>query len=1168
MRQLLGSGNVFLLLALLSFYAACVSALANDCNLLWELYCATGGPQWSNQTGWSLGVDFVQSNCCVGLAGVSCSKEGRVVAIQLASANLVGQLPFSIGLLSHLETLDLSSNALNGSLPSSFSQLQNLTLLDLHSNQFEGNLPQSLAVLSQLQYLDLAHNHFKGGIPDSYRLMSSLRYLFLGENQLSGEVPPSIGQLTSLVSLYISRNRFLGQLPSSFSNLSALQDFYAEGNQLEGCALDILIMLSGLRSLNLQSNNIACAFPDKVETWQTLRLLDLSGNGISGIVPATIGSLTNLQYLDLSSNLLCGPVPAEIGLLIGLQYLDLSSNPCMTGEIPDTLSNLGNVWRLDLGFGNFSGQLRNQFQGMLMLTHLDLSSNGFEGDIPDSLCRSSPSISVLLLGSNRFTSFPNCSIPSVMVMDLSINSLVHFPFELIGEFKSLLSLDLSTNLFPRQDFPSALFQNAHSLRKLSLANNLFSGTFPIRPCAYMNQTMLFSLDLTATEVSAVDFESANHCSLCATSYPYLQTLRLPGVRLPNSWPGIPAYSIDVCGGIPVPAASICDFFTLFPSLTFLDLSNNNLSTNIDSLLQNVPLLRNLFLAGNQLHNSTSLGQASRSLLYFNPKSSYMYDAGTKCYEAEISGELKIGFDPSFFDFFNCQCIPGYFGKPPNCVSCQGVLQNAKCSVDAPQLEHISSVEESIQIWRGSGNVLADDGYWASPGIPYHDMMNNVAYPTVVELCRGAGTGETPCRSSKDGPCVAGYTGRLCSGCVEGFFRTGNLCLQCPRGFQLYLFAFFVFLLLFLIFVWSMFVGSSSSGTVKIVILFLQALFLVKVPMPANLAFVSDAGESSVVISLAGPECFFSGWSFRTSYLVSVLEPAAVIFLECVVWLAGNLLLRIRRPGEQAILAAWQDRCKRSAVFLLMFGYMGVTSSILIPMACEQDPGDGNFYFISMPDEVCRQSLTRASAILFVLYVVGLPAFFGLCLYRSGLLKSHQVESGNRSRYVLGFLFLSYTDKARYWEVINTVRRFLLALGFAAFRESSALQSLFLMVVICIALVLQALRKPYENHTENILELVALANLELNYVIGIKSKVLGVSDVTAVGTILFVSSALVITAGITLLLRNLLSQLKQKLGKRLKRRVSRCQWVEVPLLELTEIGEQNAEAAKQDTPGDS
>ncbi|KAK9093022.1 hypothetical protein Syun_027933 [Stephania yunnanensis] len=83
----------------------------------------------------------------------------------LQNNQISGSIPFEIGKLSQLETLDFSNNQFAGEIPTSLGFLNHLNYLRLSKNNLYGQIPQSVASLSDLTFLDLSFNNLSGPVP-------------------------------------------------------------------------------------------------------------------------------------------------------------------------------------------------------------------------------------------------------------------------------------------------------------------------------------------------------------------------------------------------------------------------------------------------------------------------------------------------------------------------------------------------------------------------------------------------------------------------------------------------------------------------------------------------------------------------------------------------------------------------------------------------------------------------------------------------------------------------------------------------------------------------------------------------------------------------------------------------------------------------------------------
>lgn len=90
-------------------------------NVLMDIFNRTGGPNWTNKTGWGSQTDY-----CTWY-GLSCTNSGFVETLSLASNNLQSSaLPTSVGDLSSLRRIRIERNSLSGSVPESITRLNNL----------------------------------------------------------------------------------------------------------------------------------------------------------------------------------------------------------------------------------------------------------------------------------------------------------------------------------------------------------------------------------------------------------------------------------------------------------------------------------------------------------------------------------------------------------------------------------------------------------------------------------------------------------------------------------------------------------------------------------------------------------------------------------------------------------------------------------------------------------------------------------------------------------------------------------------------------------------------------------------------------------------------------------------------------------------------------------
>lgn len=167
----------------------------------------TSAPQYLN--GYSILVPLRESNF------LDCEFSGSIPKIPQ-------------GNLCNLRSLDIAYTYISGEineLVESLSACNNSTLetLDLASNQLSGSLPDSLGNLIYLEYLGLSENSLLGTLPPSIGNQSHLGALYLSFNMLTGIIPENNGQLSELYVLELYGNSWEGVITENhFQNLTAL----------------------------------------------------------------------------------------------------------------------------------------------------------------------------------------------------------------------------------------------------------------------------------------------------------------------------------------------------------------------------------------------------------------------------------------------------------------------------------------------------------------------------------------------------------------------------------------------------------------------------------------------------------------------------------------------------------------------------------------------------------------------------------------------------------------------------------------------------------------------------------------------------------------------------------------------------------------------------------
>lgn len=495
---------------------------ASECEVLLDLYQATSGDNWSNNTRW------LESYSPCSWYGVSCTNNhitdltfsnnrlnGELpAAIQdltsLKSLNLSGAgitaIPAEVGNLISLEVLDLSRTAVTA-IPVEITNLTNLQILDLESTQI-AVLPPEIGNLTQLQVLRLLSNKLTSQLPAELVNLSNLRELKLrgsipipaelgnmvslqrldiwsGKYAVSDRteaptaIPPEIGNLSNLQVLNLQGSNFIGQIPSELGSLASLEELNINASNLSGTIPSAISSLVNLKQLSLNLGPaVTGSIPADIGNLINLEDLSIEGVGLSGVIPVSIGDLVNLKSLSIVRTAIQGQIPAELGLLLNLENLSLINNQ-LIGSLPIELGNLIKLQYMTIIENpQLTGNIPTTFGNLASLQRLVLYSNQLTGSIPSEL-GSLAQLEQLQLQSNQLTG----SIPSELGSLVNLNSIWMrdnqlsgpIPEELYGLGK-LSALVLSNNQLTGPISPN--IGNLDNMEYLFLRNNRLEGEIP------------------------------------------------------------------------------------------------------------------------------------------------------------------------------------------------------------------------------------------------------------------------------------------------------------------------------------------------------------------------------------------------------------------------------------------------------------------------------------------------------------------------------------------------------------------------------------------------------------------------------------------------------------------------------------------------------------------
>ncbi|KAJ9540630.1 hypothetical protein OSB04_027136 [Centaurea solstitialis] len=345
-----------------------------------------------------------------------------------------------------------------------------------------------------------------------------------------------------------------------------------------------ILQLKQLRHLDLSCNDFeGTQIPSFLGSLRNLRYLNLSKAGFTGIIPPQLGNLSNLQVLSLQNFFDDGQLRTLnmqwLSSLHLLRHLDMSRVD-LSQAIDWFQCKSPSMESLSLQSSGLSGHLPNQLGQLIHLVHLNLGFNNLVGVIPNSIGGLS-SLEMLDLSHNQLNGrLPGClgQLSKLISLDLSSNSLTgvvtEAHFAKLNGLKYLSGTGNNITLRPQLANWIPSFQ----LRLLYLNS---WGLGPEFPSWLLSQTNLVYLDISNTKISAPMPRSF------WSSFPNLTYLDMSQNHFQGTLGSIPATlnvldlsSNKFTGNLPDFSPNFSDGFSAY----LLDLSNNSFTGSLHCLL--------------------------------------------------------------------------------------------------------------------------------------------------------------------------------------------------------------------------------------------------------------------------------------------------------------------------------------------------------------------------------------------------------------------------------------------------------------------------------------------------------------------------------------------------------------------------------------------------------
>ncbi|XP_045086934.1 receptor kinase-like protein Xa21 isoform X2 [Aegilops tauschii subsp. strangulata] len=487
----------------------------------------------------------------------------------------------------HVTAIRLDGLRLAGTICPQLGNLTRLRVLSLSDNNLQGEIPGTLGACTSLHALDLSRNYLYGSMPASLGLLSNLTSLNVTHNNLTGDIPMSFSNLTALTNLSMHSNYFHGQIPSWLGNLTSLTHLGLSQNSFNGHLSPALGKMANLVIFDITANRLEGPFPPSLFNLSSVTDFRISFNQFSGSLPLDIGfKLPKLHIFATNGNQFVGPIPASLSNASALKDLFFRGNQ-HHGLIPRDIGIHGHIRIFSLGHNFLQTTERRDWDFLTSLTNcsnltiLDLEQNNLEGVMPVTIANLSTELYWLTIGRNKIAGTIPAGLGKFQKLRKVIlaNSLFTGTLPLdIGQIPGLQYLDLSHNRFYGR-IPQSL-GNITQLSNLSLSNNFLDGSIP---ASLGTLTKLVSLDLSANSLMG--------------EIPQ-EILSIPSLTLLLN-----LSSNALSGSIPTQIGKL-------NSLGIIDLSMNKLSGEIPDALSSCVQLNFLNLQGNLLQGQIPRGFSS------------------------------------------------------------------------------------------------------------------------------------------------------------------------------------------------------------------------------------------------------------------------------------------------------------------------------------------------------------------------------------------------------------------------------------------------------------------------------------------------------------------------------------------------------------------------------
>ncbi|KAJ3449402.1 insulin-like growth factor binding proteinn-terminal [Anaeramoeba flamelloides] len=306
----------------------------------------------------------------------------------------------------------------------------------------------------------------------------------------------------------------------------------------------------------------------------------------------------------------------------------------------------------------------------------------------------------------------------------------------------------------------------------------------------------------------------------------------------------------------------------------------------------------------------------------------------------------------------------------------------------------------------------------------------------------------------------------CARCKSGYFLLNDQCQGCPPPVQAILIISSLVIILILIYIFrgkiNNFMKSTRNPIKDITFTFFQILAGIialdltwPIPVRSNLRFVSSVFNLKFD-TVVSPECYKS-FTFYDTWLIIFLIPLGGTLIAICFWF--YYLKRYKLEPER--LERRKIRLVHHYSIILKYMYLPLVKLSVDPFDFTYQEEDEKYYLDSnpklSPSDEKWQSFLPLFIISVVLYVVGIPIFFFVVVYKA---KKANFTEWYEKRF--GWMYRYFKPNRYWWELVEIFFKFLVIITAIMFNVNSTGQAWFVLGLLTVLIILVLILRPYKG----------------------------------------------------------------------------------------------------------